>query len=176
VTVGAPLPIANIAARRTAFVTAGVAPISRSYVNTYVDTQFRTIERDLQGTGASVERRGEQIIIQMPGDVTFAFDKSDIRPRFHGVLNALSGTLSDYPATFVDIIGHTDSKGSDAYNVALSERRAMSVAGYLSARTPNRARMQIEGRGEFEPVDTNTTVQGRAANRRVEIILTPYAE
>lgn len=173
--VSVPVTIANVPARRAAFVSGGVAPIARTQVTTYVDTQYRTIERDLAGTGATVQRRGDQIIIDMPSDVTFAFDKSDIRPRFHGVLNALSGTLSQYPATFVDIIGHTDSKGSDAYNMALSERRAMSVASYLSARSTNRARLYTEGRGEFEPIDSNATVEGRAANRRVEIILTPYA-
>lgn len=117
VIVGAPL--GNVAARRTVFVSNGIAPISRQYVNTYVDTQFRTIQQDLAGTGANVERRGDQIVIDMPSDVTFAFDKSDIRPRFYGVLNALGGTLSEFPATYVDIIGHTDSKGTDQYNMAL---------------------------------------------------------
>lgn len=174
--VSVPVPIANVSARRSAFVSAGVAPISHTHVTNYVDTQYRTIERDLAGTGASVQRRGNQIVIDMPSDVTFAFDKSDIRPRFYGVLNALSGTLSQYPATFVDIIGHTDAKGNDEYNLALSERRANSVASYLAARSTSRARLYTEGRGEFEPVDTNATVEGRAANRRVEIILTPYAE
>lgn len=169
------VPINNVSIRRNAFVASGVAPIGRTSVTHYVDTQYRVLERDLAGTGATIKRRGEQIVIDMPSDVTFAFDKSDIRPRFHRVLNALSGTLAQYPATYVDIIGHTDAKGSDSYNMALSQRRAHSVANYLTNRSANRSRFQIEGRGEFEPVDSNATVEGRAANRRVELILTPYS-
>ena len=169
------VPINNVGVRRSAFIASGVAPIARTSVTNYVDTQYRVLQRDLAGTGANITRRGEQIVIDMPSDVTFAFDKSDIRPRFHGVLNALSGTLAQYPATYVDIIGHTDSKGSDGYNMALSQRRAHAVANYLTNRSTNRSRFQIEGRGEYEPIDSNATVSGRAANRRVELILTPYA-
>ncbi|MEO0464619.1 MAG: OmpA family protein [Pseudomonadota bacterium] len=165
--------LGNVGVRRTAVIGAGIAPIQRSQVVTYVDTQYRTIQRDLAGTGATVEKRGEQIVVSMPAEVTFAFDKSDIRPRFYRPLNALGASLQAYPATYVDVIGHTDSKGTDAYNIALSQRRAASVAGYLSARSVDGRRISTEGRGEFEPVDTNATTQGRAANRRVEIILTP---
>ncbi|MEM6474999.1 MAG: OmpA family protein [Pseudomonadota bacterium] len=165
--------LGNVGVRRTAVIGAGIAPIQRSQVVTYIDTQYRTIQQDLAGTGAIVEKRGEQIVVSMPAEVTFAFDKSDIRPRFYRPLNALSASLQNFPATYVDVIGHTDSKGTDDYNLALSQRRASSVAGYLSARSVSRSRISTEGRGEFEPVDTNATTQGRAANRRVEIILTP---
>jgi outer membrane protein OmpA-like peptidoglycan-associated protein len=165
--------LGNVNVRRTAVIGAGIAPIQRSQVITYVDTQYHTIRQNLAGTGALVEKRGDQIVVSMPAEVTFAFDKSDIRPRFYRPLNALGASLQEFPATYVDVIGHTDSKGSDAYNMSLSQRRAVSVASYLNARAVSGSRISAEGRGEFEPIDTNATTQGRAANRRVEIILTP---
>jgi outer membrane protein OmpA-like peptidoglycan-associated protein len=129
----------------------------------------------VSGTGVEVEKRGQQIVLEMPSDVTFAFDKFNIQPRFFGVLNTVARTLSRYPATYVDVNGHTDAIGSYAYNQVLSERRAGSVADYLADHSVDPARMHVQGFGKTEPIASNATVYGRAANRRVEIVLTPYA-
>lgn len=167
--------IPDVATRRTAIIDAGIVPIAQDDVPVYVDRQYVVLQDELRGSGVRVERRGQQIVLEMPSDVTFAFNKYDIQPRFFGVLNAVSRTLAHYPASYVDVDGHTDAIGSFTYNQALSEHRADSVADYLSARAVNPVRMHVQGFGKTEPVASNATISGRAANRRVEIILTPYA-
>lgn len=167
--------IPNVAVRRVAIVNAGIAPITYSAVPAYIDRQYVVLQNDLRGTGVEVIKRNNQIILEMPSDVTFSFNKFNIQPRFYGVLNTVSRTLAKYPATYVDVNGHTDSIGSFTYNQRLSERRADAVADYLADRSVNGARMHVQGFGKTEPIASNATVSGRAANRRVEIILTPYA-
>jgi outer membrane protein OmpA-like peptidoglycan-associated protein len=157
--------------RQRAVVAAGVAPIPVSQTNVYMDRQYEVLQGELAGTGVNLRREGQAIVLEMPGDVTFAFNKTDIRPRFVPVLNTVVRVLNDYPATFVDISGHTDSIGSDAYNLALSERRADTVASYLARGQAMPVRMNVIGEGEREPIASNATIQGRAANRRVEIVL-----
>lgn len=139
----------------------------------YMDRQYRDLQRGMEGTGATVFRRGTDLVVQLPADVTFAFDRADIRPRFQNTLAALAGTLDAYEGTDVEIIGHTDAVGSDAYNLALSERRGRSVADFLVARDTAPNRLVVEAMGKAEPIATNATVEGRAANRRVEIVLHP---
>jgi outer membrane protein OmpA-like peptidoglycan-associated protein len=148
--------------------------IPRHEVTYYVDAQEQVLRRDLAGTGASVERRGKLLVIELPSDVNFAFDKYDIQPRFLPVLNSVARTLNRFPATYIDVVGHTDAIGTDGYNQRLSERRASSVAGYLVHRRADPDRLFVAGEGEHEPVASNASITGRAANRRVEIILTPH--
>ena len=167
--------IPDVAVRRVAIVNAGIVPITYAEAPAYIDRQYVVLQNDLRGTGVEVIKRNNQIVLEMPSDVTFAFDKHDIQPRFYGVLNAVSRTLGKYPATYVDVNGHTDAIGSYAYNQRLSERRADAVADYLADRSVNGARMHVQGFGKTEPIASNATISGRAANRRVEIILTPYA-
>jgi outer membrane protein OmpA-like peptidoglycan-associated protein len=149
--------------------------IDRGYADVYIDHQYQDLETSLRGTGATVRRRGNDLIVALPADVTFAFDKSDIRPRFYGVLNAFAETLNAYPGTDVEVVGHTDSVGSDAYNLGLSERRGRAVADFLVERQTEPARLVVEAMGESEPIESNATVEGRAANRRVELIVHPRA-
>lgn len=139
----------------------------------YIDRQYVDLSDDLRGTGAIVERRGNALVVQLPADITFAYDKADIRPQFYGVLNVLAQSLADYPASDVEVIGHTDARGSDAYNLALSDRRGRSVADFLVARRTDPHRLVVEAMGETQPLDTNATVAGRAANRRVEFVIHP---
>ena len=140
----------------------------------YMDRQQAELRQQLAGTGVDVIRQGDNIILNMPSDVTFAVDQSDIQARFYPVLDDVSRTLNAYPQTLVDVVGHADSTGADAYNQALSERRAGSVAGYLVNRgRVNPDRLYVEGRGESQPRASNATAEGRAQNRRVEIILRP---
>lgn len=164
-------PVSVDVHRERAIVVAGVVPVPVGQGEIYMDRQYEVLQGELVGTGVTVRREGQAIILEMPGDVTFAFNKSDIRPRFVPVLNAVVRVLNDYPATFVDISGHTDSVGSDGYNQALSERRADAVADYLARGQAMPARMSVIGEGEREPVASNATIEGRAANRRVEIVL-----
>lgn len=167
--------IPDVAVRRVAIVNAGIVPIAYAEAPAYIDRQYVVLQNDLRGTGVEVIKRNNQIVLEMPSDVTFAFDKHDIQPRFYGVLDAVSRTLGKYPATYVDVNGHTDAIGSYAYNQRLSEKRADAVADYLAERSVNGARMHVQGFGKTEPIASNATISGRAANRRVEIILTPYA-
>ncbi|MDP9086910.1 MAG: OmpA family protein [Pseudomonadota bacterium] len=127
----------------------------------------------MRGTGASVTRRGNDLVLELPADVTFAFDKADIQPRFLGTLSAVARSLTAYRATDVEIIGHTDSIGSDQYNLALSERRGRSVADFLVDRAADPSRLVVEAMGKSEPIASNATLAGRAANRRVELVFHP---
>lgn len=165
--------VPDLVVRRGAIIDAGIEPVYISDVPAYVDQQYTVLQDDLRGTGVTVQKRGAQIILELPSDVNFAFDKYDIQPRFYGVLNAVSRTLAKYPATYVDVNGHTDAIGSYDYNQALSERRADAVADYLFSRSVAPARLHVQGFGKTEPIASNATITGRAANRRVEIVLTP---
>lgn len=153
----------------------GAVFVGSSYVDVYVDRQQQDLEAGLRGTGATVERRGDDLIVMLPADVTFAFDKSDIRPRFYGVLSRFADTINAYPGTDIEVVGHTDSVGSDGYNLGLSERRGRAVADFLVTQSTDPARLVVEAMGETEPVASNATVDGRAANRRVELIVHPRA-
>lgn len=138
-----------------------------------MDRQYRDLQADVAGTGITIERRGPDLVLQLPADVTFAFDRSDIQPRFVPTLDAVARTVADYGGTDVEVIGHTDSLGSDAYNLALSQRRGARVADYPVYRNTDARRLIVEAMGESEPIASNATIGGRAANRRVEIILHP---
>jgi outer membrane protein OmpA-like peptidoglycan-associated protein len=171
----APREVTVVRERQSAALVGGgveVLSVPESYV--YMDRQAEELRRELSGTGVLVERQGDTIALEMPGDVTFAFNKWDIRPRFYSVLDRVAATLNRYPATYVDVIGHTDAIGSADYNQWLSERRAGSVADYIQEREEIPARLYVAGRGKSEPTASNATVEGRAANRRVEILLHPY--
>ena len=165
--------VPNVAVRHAAIIEAGIAPVVYSEVPTYIERQYVTLQDDLRGTGVNVQKRGDQIVLELPSDVNFAFDKYDIQPRFYGVLNAVSRTLAKYPATCVDVNGHTDAIGSYAYNQVLSERRADAVADYLSGHSVTGARLHVQGFGKTEPIASNATIEGRAANRRVAIVVVP---
>jgi len=158
----------------TALYEGGVTVLSQPESYVYMDRQADALRRELAGTGVEVSRQGENIVLEMPSDVTFAFNKSDIRPRFYTALDAVARTLNQYPATYVDVIGHTDAIGTASYNQTLSERRAESVASFIQDREEIPARLYVAGRGKFEPIASNATIEGRAANRRVEILLHPY--
>ena len=131
------------------------------------------LRAELEGTGVSVTRIGDNITLNMPGNITFATDSSDLSPAFFDVLNSVGKVLQEYNKTVVEVAGHTDSTGSDAYNQGLSERRASSVATYLRGRGVIADRMITVGMGESRPIADNGTAQGRQANRRVEITMVP---
>jgi outer membrane protein OmpA-like peptidoglycan-associated protein len=130
----------------------------------------------LQGTGISVTRQGENIILNMPSNVTFGTDQADVRADFYPVLNSVVLVLRRFNQTLVDVYGHTDSTGSAAYNQDLSQRRANSVAGYLTSQGLDQRRFYAQGFGLTRPIADNSTEAGRAANRRVEIQIVPITQ
>jgi len=139
----------------------------------YMDVQEAKLRQQLQGTGVSVTRVGDSIVLNMPGNVTFQTGNANINAGFYQVLDSVAVVLKEYDNTLVNIAGHTDSVGDAAYNQRLSEQRAGSVANYLRSQQVVAARLAIRGYGENSPVASNQTKQGRAQNRRVEITLTP---
>jgi len=161
--------------RKNALIGAGIGALAGAGVGNYMDRQQAELRRELAGSGVEVQRQGDNIVLQMPSDVTFGFDRSDIQPQFHEALNDVARSLNNYPQTLVDVIGHADSTGRAEYNQNLSERRALAVADYLTGRGGVlRDRLYVEGRGSSQPIADNTTDAGRAKNRRVEIVLRPY--
>jgi len=160
--------------RKNALLGAGVGALAGAGVGVYMDKQQAQLRAQLANTGVSVTRQGDNIVLNMPSDVTFAVDRSDIQPQFDRVLDEVAGTLNQYPSTMVDVVGHADATGADAYNQALSERRASAVAAYLTSRNVLPARLYVAGMGERQPIASNDTEAGRAQNRRVEIVLRPY--
>ena len=159
--------------RQRALVGAGVGALSGAAIGNYQDRQERALREQMAGTGVDVVRQGDNITLNMPSGITFDFDKSALKPQFYPVLDDVAATLQEYNQTIVEVAGHTDSVGSDAYNQKLSEQRANSVASYLQSRGLNRDRFIVVGAGETRPVASNDTEAGRAENRRVEITLVP---
>lgn len=162
--------------RTEKIVGAGIGALAGAGIGTYMDRQERELRERTAGTGVEVVRRGDELVLDMPSGITFDFDSSTVRPEFRETLDEVSDTLRRYEQTYVDVYGHTDSVGSDAYNQTLSERRAGAVASYLTSRGVQSARLATRGYGESEPIASNETEEGRAENRRVEIKLVPITE
>lgn len=159
--------------RQRALVGAGVGGLAGGAIGNYQDRQERALRESMAGTGVDVVRQGDNITLNMPSNITFGFDQSNLQPQFYPVLDNVARTLNEYNQTIVEVAGHTDSQGTDQYNQALSERRAAAVASYLAGKGVMRDRMITIGAGEGRPVASNDTEAGRAQNRRVEITLVP---
>ncbi|MEM8563776.1 MAG: OmpA family protein [Pseudomonadota bacterium] len=159
--------------RKSAAIGAGVGLLAGAGVGHYMDQQEAKLRAQLQGTGVSVTRQGDNIILNMPGNVTFPTNQSAIKADFYPVLDSVGLVLDEYEQTLVEVVGHTDSTGSDAINYPLSVERAASVGAYLNSRGVIPERMATVGVGSNYPIADNGTAQGRALNRRVEIILVP---
>lgn len=142
-------------------------------IGQYMDQQEAELRRELVGSGVQVRREGDQIILVMPGGITFDVNRSEVKASFYGTLNAVAKVLEEYDQTGISIEGHTDSTGSDALNQRLSEARATSVAAYLQGQGISSARIQTAGFGPRYPIAGNDTEEGRALNRRVELTLVP---
>jgi outer membrane protein OmpA-like peptidoglycan-associated protein len=152
---------------------AGLGGIAGAGIGAYMDKQERDLRAKTAGTDVRVTRQGDNLLLNMPSNVTFAYDSATVQPQFQATLDQVAQVLSQYNETYIDIYGHTDSTGSDAYNQQLSERRAESVAAYLESRGVQSARVGTRGFGETQPIAPNDTEEGRAANRRVEIRIVP---
>lgn len=159
--------------RQHALIGAGVGALAGGSVGYYMDRQEAKLRQELDGTGVSVYRDGDNITLNMPGSVTFATNSADLSAEFYDVLNSVSKVLDEFDQTVVEVAGHTDSTGSAAYNQQLSEKRADSVARFLNNQGVIDERLIPVGMGEYRPVDSNDTSNGRQANRRVEITMVP---
>lgn len=160
--------------RRNALIGAGIGALAGAGVGNYMDRQEEAFRNRLRGSGVSVRRVGDELVLTMPGDVTFATNSASVSPRFGPVLDDVADVLQTYPATYVNVIGHADSTGAADYNQRLSERRASSVAQELIYRGVIQDRFFVGGMGERSPIADNSTDAGRAANRRVEITIAPH--
>ena len=142
-------------------------------VGYYMDVQEKKLRQELEGSGVRVRREGNEIYLIMPGNITFETNRYEIRSQFGPVLNSVGKVLAEYDKTVVKISGHTDSTGSAEYNQTLSEQRAQSVAAFLGSRGVARGRIHAVGYGYRFPVASNSSAEGRAQNRRVELKLEP---
>ncbi len=162
--------------RQRALIGAGTGALAGGAVGAYMDKQEAKLREQLQGTGVSVTRNGDEITLNMPGNITFATNSSDLYPGFFKVLDSVALVLKEYNKTVIEVAGHTDSTGTTEYNQALSLRRAGTVGEYLHARGINGVRIITLGFGELEPIASNDTPEGRQQNRRVELRLVPVVE
>ena len=160
--------------RKNALIGAGIGALAGAGVGQYMDRQQRALEAELSGTGVGVARQGDNLVLRMPSDVTFATNQSNLDSRFLPVLNDVARVLQEYDRSMVDVIGHTDASGGDAINQPLSERRASSVASYLMDHGVIRERLYVAGNSARTPIASNDTVEGKAQNRRVEILIRPF--
>jgi outer membrane protein OmpA-like peptidoglycan-associated protein len=163
----------NVKTRKAMLIGAGIGALAGGGVGLYMDNQEAKLRQRLEGSGVSVTRDGDNIILNMPSNITFATDQSDIKPAFYEVLNSVAIVLREFKQTLVDVNGHTDSDGSDEYNDDLSSRRANSVAEYLVSQQLDSQRFSVQGFGESQPVASNASASGKAQNRRVEIQIVP---
>ena len=159
--------------RQHAMIGAGIGGLAGGAVGAYQDRQEAELRRQTAGTGIDVVRDGDVIKLNLPDGVTFDFNRTELKPQFYPALNNVAATLREYNQTMVEVSGHTDNVGSEAVNQRISEQRAQNVASYLIGQGLQRERFEVAGYNYRHPVADNSTEQGRAKNRRVEIRLIP---
>src|SRR5882672_7825685 len=161
---------------KRAVIGAGVGAVAGGAVGAYMDKQEADLRKQMQGTGVSVTRQGENLILNMPSNITFQTGSADMNASFFKVLDGVALVLKRYDKSVIEVAGHTDNVGKTDYNQALSERRANAVAQYLISKGIKQERIITIGGGENHPVASNDTEAGRAQNRRVELTLMPLKQ
>lgn len=159
--------------RKGALIGAGIGALAGGSIGGYMDNQESQLRQRLQASGVSVTRVGDNIVLNMPGNITFASESAEINPSFTQVLQSVALVLNEYNQTLIDVNGHTDSTGTQFLNQQLSQQRAQSVANYLVSLQVKAQRIAVQGFADTQPIAPNTTPEGRAQNRRVEIRLVP---
>ena len=154
-----------------ALIGAGIGGATGAATGGYMDIQASKLGEKLRGTGVQVMRDGDNIRLIMPNSITFNTNDDTMKTTANQVLDSVAIIANEYDKTKLQIVGHTDSTGNDKINIPLSQRRAKSVAGYLSLRGVSQSRMQAYGVGASQPIASNSTEEGKAQNRRVEIFL-----
>ena len=142
-------------------------------VGYYMDVQEAKLREKMQGTGVSVTRNGDNIVLNMPSNVTFDSSSANLKPAGANTLTGVAMVLKEYAKTAVNVVGYTDSTGSQDLNMRLSQQRADSVASALITQGVAANRIRTTGMGPANPVASNSTAEGKAQNRRVEITLSP---
>ncbi|MES2870987.1 MAG: OmpA family protein [Pseudomonadota bacterium] len=156
-----------------ALIGAAVAGLGAAGYGYYADKQEAALRASTANTGIEVQRQGDNITLVMPGNITFATDSDGISSSFYQPLNNLANSLKQYNQNQIEIVGYTDSTGSRQHNMDLSQRRAQSVANYLTSQGVSGQYLSVRGAGPDNPVASNADVNGRAQNRRVEVNLKP---
>ncbi|MGD9598071.1 MAG: OmpA family protein [Steroidobacteraceae bacterium] len=162
--------------RERALIGAGIGGLTGAGIGAYMDREEAKLREQLRGTGVSVTRVGDNITLNMPGNITFRTDSADLNASFFGVLDSVALVAKEYDKTLIEAAGHTDSTGSEDYNQDLSGRRARTVTGYLRSRGIRADRLIAVGVGEMRPMAGNDSVEGRARNRRVELTFAPIRQ
>lgn len=162
--------IGGYAARAKKARAAGLKPVA---VADYVSQQELDLRRESAGTGVDVIRSGDRLFVRLPSSGTFNVGRSDISQQALSTLGEIGLTLKKYNRSLVDVLGHTDSTGTEPVNKILSEKRAAAVAALLRSRGVAAARIATRGYGASQPIGDNGTDAGRALNRRVEIKIVP---
>ena len=159
--------------RKNALIGAGIGALAGGAAGRYMDNQEKKLREQLQGTGVSVTRTGDNLVLNMPGNITFASNQSNIEPGFYPVLNSVALVLKEYDKTLIDVVGHTDSTGTMQLNMQLSAARASAVQAYLANQGIPPVRIESQGVGPQYPIASNDTPDGRQQNRRVDLVLRP---
>lgn len=157
---------------------AGIGGVAGGVVGYQMDKQIKELKEQTAGSGVDVTEvdNGQAILVNLPDGVTFDVGSATLKPEFRATLDKVAESLIQYPNSLIDVYGHTDSTGSDAFNQTLSQNRAQTVANYLVSRGVSAARIRSQGFGETLPVASNDTAEGRAKNRRVEIKIVPVSD
>ncbi len=153
---------------------AAVGAGAGAIIGNQLDKQEAELRRDL-GNDVIIENTGDRLIVTLPQDLLFAVDSFDVRADLRSDLANVATSLNKYPDTTVQVLGHTDNTGAASYNQTLSERRAGAVSSILIQNGVSASRVQTIGRGEDQSVASNLSPEGRAQNRRVEIVILPNA-
>ena len=157
---------------------AGIGGIAGGAVGYTMDKQIKELKEQTAGSGVDVTEtdNGQAILVNLPDGVTFDVNSYTLKPQFRSTLDQIAASMNQYPNSLIDVYGHTDSTGSDAYNQTLSDNRARTVANYLVMRGVAESRVRSQGMGETMPAASNDTEEGRARNRRVEIKIVPITQ
>lgn len=154
---------------------AGIGAAAGGVIGHQLDKQADDLRRDIPNEDIDIVNTGDELRVTMPQDLLFAVNSADLGGAMRSDLLALASNLQDYPDTTVNIVGHTDDTGSESFNYELSERRAQAVAFTLEDGGVAPSRIRSYGQGESRPVVSNITEEGRAQNRRVDIVIRPNA-
>lgn len=157
---------------------AGIGGVAGGAIGYTMDKQIKELKETTAGSGIDITETdgGQAILVNLPEGVTFDVGSYTLRAEFRATLDNIAQSMNQYPDSLIDVYGHTDSTGSDAYNQTLSENRAQTVANYLGTRGVSASRFRSQGYGETMPVADNTTDEGRRRNRRVEIKIVPISQ
>lgn len=154
-----------------ALIGAGIGGLAGAGYGAYADRQEAELRKATAGTGIEVQRQGDDIKLVMPGAITFNTGSTELSPAAQFNLDKLAGSFRQYGDNNIEVIGHTDSVGSNASNIELSQKRAISVGKHLIGQGIDKNRIQVYGAGPSQPIASNSSEEGRAQNRRVEIKL-----